>query len=244
MDAPQDHEHGTSSLADRFALSQTWSLASRLVRRHPHLIISRVVDSESVPLLLVHDDSADLRVQFDLPEWIQYAVGADVRRLTWANVFAQADPNTVIRQIEADLGLTGPPPPGVRDPKVLAYRTIACVLALGLDHPGAWQAIPARIDPMDPDASDWDLFTAFPGGEQLAEAHIDRVVDRALEHGAAPFTYHQPVWALLCDVQPVALLDVGGVVHTQDTVTDLLSVFAATGSVVGVAGELFGSSLA
>lgn len=243
MDDPQDDEQDKSPLADRFALSQTWSIASRLVRRHPHLIISRVVDPEGVPLLLVHDESATLRVQFDLPAWIQYAVGADTRRVAWAHVFAKADPNTVVRQIEKDLGLTGPPRPGVQDPKVLAYRTIACVLALGLDHPGAWQAIPARVDPMDPDASDWDLFTALPGGEQLAEAHIDRVVERAREHGAAPFAYHQPVWALLCDVRPVALLDVDGAVHTQETVTDLLSVFAATGSVVGIVGKLFGSSL-
>ena len=245
MDEPQNQnlEPDESPLADRFALSQSWSIASRLVRRHPQLVISRVVDAEKNPLLLVHDDAAELRVQFDLPAWVQYGAGADMRRLTWSHVFAQADPNAVARQIETDLGLSGPARPGVRDPKVLAYRTIACVLALGLDHPGTWEAVPARIEPMDPDASDWHLLAALPGGAQLAGAHIDRVVERAHQAGATPFTYHQPVWALLCDVRPIALVDVDGAVHTHETVTDLLTVFRSTGSVVGLVGQLFGPSL-
>lgn len=233
----------TSSLADRFSLSQSWSIASRLVRRNPHLLISRIADPEKYPVLLVHDDLAELLVQFDLPSCIQYAGRPEGRRLTWEHVFAQADPNAVARQIEADLNLAGPARPGAADPKVLAYRTIACVIALGLDHPGTWEAIPARIDPTDPDASDWDIFAAVPGGERLAEAHLERVVQRA-QASEAPFTFHQPVWALVCDVAPVALLDVDGAVHTREAITDLRTALASSGgSVAGLVGALFGPSL-
>lgn len=245
MEEPQNRnpEVDTSSLADRFSLSQSWSIASRLVRRHPQLLITRVVDPEKYPLLLVHDDSAELLVQFDLPASIQYAIGADGHRLSWEHVFAQADPNAVVRQIETDLGLAGPPPSDAADPKVLAYRTIACVLALGLDHPGTWEAVPARIDPMDPDACDWDLLTALPGGEGLAEAHLDRIVQRA-QASEGLFTFHQPVWALVCDVAPVALLDVDGAVHTREAITDLRTAFATSGgSVAGLVGALLGPSL-
>ena len=123
--------------ADRFTLSRAWWIAGQLVRRHPALMVSRVVDAEQVPLLIVHDAAETIRVQFDLPAWIQYMTPDGLRQITWGEVFAEADPLAVVRTIETEVGL-GVPIEARDSPQSLAYRTIACALALGLDSPATY----------------------------------------------------------------------------------------------------------
>src|SRR5665647_3377602 len=133
------------SPADRFTLSRAWWIIGQLVRRHPALMVTRVVDDEQVPLLIVHDAAETIRVQFDLPAWIQYMTPDGLRQITWGEVFAEADPLAVLRTVEIEVGL-GVPIEARDSPQSLVYRTIACALALGLDSPATWQAVHARID--------------------------------------------------------------------------------------------------
>jgi len=228
--------------ADRFTLSRAWWIAGQLVRRHPNLTVSRVVDTEQVPLLIVHDAAETIRIQFDLPAWIQYLTPGGLRRITWAEVFAEADPLAVVRTIETETGL-GVPIDASDSPHSLVYRTIACTLALGLDSAATWQAVHARIDVADPDETHWELFDAFPTGRALADGVIDAAILRAETEGG--FVFHQPVWALLRDLEPVALLNVvDGSVHTAQGEVDLVVAFGeAERSVTTMTAALFGRDL-
>lgn len=212
--------------ADRFTLSRAWWIAAQLVRRHPALTLSRVVDTEQIPLLIVHDVAETTMVQFDLPAWIQFLTPTGLRRITWAEVFAEGDPLAIVRTIETEAGL-GVPIEARDSPQSLVYRTIACALALGLDSHATWQAVHARVEVADPDATQWELFDVFPTGRALAEGVIDAALDRAETDG--DFAFHQPVWALLRDMEPVALLSVNGSVHTATGEEDLIAAFDDAG---------------
>lgn len=214
------------SPADRFTLSRAWWIIGQLVRRHPALMVTRVVDDEQVPLLIVHDAAETIRVQFDLPAWIQYMTPDGLRQITWGEVFAEADPLAVLRTIEIEVGL-GVPIEARDSPQSLVYRTIACALALGLDSPATWQAVHARIDIADPDETHWELFDAFPTGRALADGVIDAALERVATDGE--FVFHQPVWALLRDLEPVALLHVDGSVHTATGEVDVVAAFEEAG---------------
>lgn len=223
--------------ADRFTLSRAWWIAGQLVRRHPDLIVSRVLDPEQTPLLMVHDAAEITRIQFDLPAWIQYLTPAGLRRITWAEVFAEGDPLAILRTIETEIGL-GVPIEARDSTQSLVYRTIACTLALGLDTPATWQAVHARVEVTDPDATHWELFDAFPTGRALAERVINAALDRAETEGA--FVFHQPVWALLRDLEPVALLSVDGSAHISTGEVHLVRAFDdAARSISRVAVALF-----
>ena len=241
--APEAETDDDESLApaDRFTLSRAWWIAGQLVRRHPDLTVSRVVDDEQVPLLIVHDAAETIRVQFDLPAWIQYLTPSGLRQITWGEVFAEAAPLAVVRTIETEVGL-GVPIEARDSPQSLVYRTIACALALGLDSTATWQAVHARIDVATPSDSDWELFDAFPTGPALAQDVIDVALVRVATSGA--FALHQPVWALLRDVQPVALLSVSGSVHTATGEVDLAAAFEDAGrSISAMTVALFGDHL-
>ncbi len=228
--------------ADRFTLARAWWTAAQLVRRHPDLTVSRVVDPDQVPLLIVHDAAETTRIQFDMPAWIQYLTPSGLRRITWAEVYAQADPRAIVRTIETETGLGATIDAG-DTPKVLTYRTIAAALALGLDSAATWQAVPAPIDVADPDRTDWDLFDTFPNGRALAGRVIDAALHRAQTEGA--FVFHQPVWVLLRDLEPVALLHADdGSVHTETGEVDLTVAFdEAARSLTTMTARLFGHLL-
>lgn len=228
-------------LADRFTLSRAWWIIGQLVRRHPTLIVTRVVNAEQAPLLIVHDAAETTRVQFDLPAWIQYLTPGGLQRITWGEVFAEADPLAVVRAIETRVGL-GVPTEACDSPQSLVYRTIACALALGLDSAATWQAVHARVEVADPGASDWELFDAFPTGRALAEGVIDAALSRVANDGE--FIFHQPVWALLRDLEPVALLNVNGSAHTATGEVDLIAAFEKTGrSISAMTAAILGAHL-
>lgn len=204
-------------VADCFTLSRAWAIAAELVHRHPGLRISRVVDEEQNPLLLVHDESEATQIQFDLPYSVHYVSGDDVRCLSWAEVFATR-PAAVVEHLERAVGL-GLPAPSLRpEPRALVYRVVASVLALGLDDDATWQAVHAHIHPAEIDV---DTFLRFPGGMDTAWRYLEEIRTRVALEGRIVF--HQPVWALLRDVETVALLDTAGRVHLPEGTIDLLA---------------------
>jgi hypothetical protein len=205
------------TVADCHTLSRAWAIAAELVRRHPELRISRVVDADQNPLLLVHDDAERRQVQFDLPRWVHYAIDGHVESITWNDIFAEASPLHVVERLERALGLGLPAPSLVPDARSLAYRVIAAALAVGVDDEFTWQAVHAHIHPAD---TDMETFVQFPGGVDLAWRYLDEIRMRVEREGRIVF--HQPVWALLRDVEVIALLDVAGRVHLPDGVIDLV----------------------
>lgn len=69
-----------------------------------------------------------------------------------------------------------------------------------------------------------------------------RQIDRAATSGA--FAFHQPVWALLRDMESVALLSVDGSVHTSTGEVDLAAAFEQAGrSISAMTAALFGDYL-
>lgn len=242
-DDSDDDEDEEWRIADRYSLAASWSIASQLVRCHPHLLISRVVDEQENPLLIVHDEAGlDFRVQLDLPAWIQYVDrDGELLHITWADVLTRRLPRSVVWRIEEETGL-GTPMEATLTPRSLTYQVIGCALALGVDSTATWQAVPAQVVIDDPAASDWHLFDAVPGGRDLAERHITAAEERARADGM--FIHHQQIWALIRDHAPVALLDIEGMALTATHRVDLSDALATgSGSVAAVTTQLLGEAL-
>lgn len=241
-DDDEDDEHDRQPWpADRFTLARAWWIAGRLARRHPGFLVSRVVDEEEqVPLLLLHDEPATTRVQFDLPAWIRLGEGVD-EVLTWPEVFAQSDPLAVVRRIERTTAL-GAPREDSATSTSFTYELIACVLAAGLDSSSSWQALPVDLDINDPHSCDWDLIETFKGGRHVAT----RLMSKALQSARAggPQVFHQPLWVMLRDLEPVALLALDGTVITSERSMNAWDRVVATGtSMTTITATLFGPLL-
>ena len=69
--------------ADRFALQQSWRIASELVRRHPEMTVSRLENPEQIPIIIVHAGPVGVRVQFDLTGGIKFLEDQQVQRIEY-----------------------------------------------------------------------------------------------------------------------------------------------------------------
>jgi hypothetical protein len=192
-----DEQYG---MADRFILAQSWWLASELVRRHPHLLISRVADETvASPLLIVQDEQQGMRIQFDLIAWVQYLAAGELRHLDWSEIFSQPNSHAVIKQIETETGLGVPmftPPTNGRS---IVYRSIARILAIEVDGRFGWNAVTAPISLEDADSADWDLLRQFPTSLGAAQKYIDQIFESGDERVGTMFL--QPFWAITRDLE-------------------------------------------
>jgi hypothetical protein len=217
-----DSEH--RAIADRFILTQTWWIASELVRRHPHLLISRIADDTvGSPILIVHDEQKAMRIQFDLLAWIQYLATGELRQLDWQDVFSHGDAHAIVKRIEAETGLGKPVHTPSTNGRSLAYRMISRVLASTVDDRHTWQAVPALLTQGLALPPEWEQFghlpTAFDAGRgRLLDVFEAEVVGNRQ-------VLHQQFWALTRDLETVALLDIAGFVHTASGKEDLMEYY-------------------
>jgi len=199
--------------ADRFLVAQMWWIASELVRRHPHLLISRVHGVERSPLLLVHDEQDGLRIQFDLVGGVLYRVAGDDLQISWIEILAAVSPHEIVKRIEVESGIQIPGVTPATTPKALAYRVIASFLATVVNDRHEWNVVraPMALDE-DPDDPADDYLRAFPSTSPAISGYVD-YIQEAAGSGTVKL-FHQPFWALLRDLEPIAIIDIAGVIHT------------------------------
>ncbi|WP_022881852.1 TY-Chap2 family putative peptide chaperone [Gryllotalpicola ginsengisoli] len=219
-------------IADRFTLAQTWWVASELVRRHPRLMISRRESEGAPPVLLVHDEGEGMKIGFDLSTAIQFLAGGVLKRIEWAELFGSNEPLQLVRRIELEsgLGIVATAPPMTE--RSVVYRLIAKLLALGVDDRYTWHAVSL---PGYPTAGAWAGMTTdawnrtvdpFPGAVGASLGYYERSSGALRSRTVLP----NPFWALMRDVDTVAILDVAGHAYLRTGSVDLLATYRGTGN--------------
>lgn len=210
--------------ADRFLTAQMWWIASELVRRHPHLHISGVEVEEGDRLLMVRDEQEGLSIQWDLVGGCKYLVNGVVTRISWIEMMAAASPHETLKRIEVGCGLGIPQATPETTPRALAYRVIASALATAVDDRHSWFAVPAPMTPgEDHENPECEYFRAFPTTVEAREGY-DAAIDAQLEAGHRVY-FQQPFWAVLRDMQAIAIVDDAGVIHTIMGESELMPLY-------------------
>ena len=216
--------------ADRFALQQSWRIASDLVRRHPEMTVSRLENPEQIPIIIVHAGPVGVRVQFDLTGGIKFLEDQQVQRIDWLDVFAASDATTTLETIERRVGLGVPTSAVTMTKRSLVYDVIATILALKLDDQRAWQVLPLTLLTSDSATLEatFDSMADFSTAGAAADDYLDEI-HKLVEYSAdstSMFRWHEPLWLLLRDLEPVAVLDEAGFAHLVDgTRIDLMRMY-------------------
>jgi hypothetical protein len=211
--------------AARFLTAQMWWIASELVRRHPHLRISGVEVNESDRLLIVHDEQDGMSIQWDLAGGCKFLINGDVKKISWIEMMAALSPHETVKRIEVAVGLGIPQATPVTTPKALAYRVIASALATAVDDRHEWYAVPAPMTHDEgPDNPGCVYFDEFPSALE-ARAGYARAIETQLEESDRGIHFFQPFWALLRDLEPIAIFDSAGVIHTIMGAAELMPLY-------------------
>jgi hypothetical protein len=191
-------------LAQRFVVSQSWWIASELVRRHPRLrlIETHPGGGQHDCLTLVEGRSADpdTLVVLNRAGSIHVLNGA-CEPFSWGTVFAAGGGHHIVGRIEAaaDLHPTAPAPP--TGPTALTYRILARILTSLVDDRHAWDARNGQIDS-----------SGYGGGHRSELGRFPSVLE-ALCDVRPDDIFHEPsyrFWILLRDADPIAVLDTDG----------------------------------
>jgi hypothetical protein len=211
--------------ADRFLTAQMWWIASELVRRHPHLRISGVEVDGADRLLIVHDEQDALSIQWDLVGGCKYLKNDVVQKISWIEMMAALNPHETVKRIEKGTGLGHPQTTPMTTPRSLAYRVIASALTSAVDDRREWYAVPALMvwdeDPAEPTSSH---FKNFPTALD-ARAEYTRVIAEQIETVGRGGAFFQPFWAVLRDLDTIAIVDAAGVIRTVMGETPLMPVY-------------------
>ena len=208
--------------ADRFLTAQVWWIASELVRRHPHLRISGHEVPGDGRLVIVHDEQDGMSIQWDLVGGCKYLVNGVVNRISWIEMMAASSPHETVKRIEVATGLGVLKATPVTTPRSLTYRVIASALATAVDDRHEWYAVPAPMMPTeDPDCPYFNSFTtAIEARDDYARAALHQLV--ATGRG---IHFFQPFWALLRNLEPIAIFDAAGVIHTVMGATEMMPAY-------------------
>ncbi|TFC26511.1 hypothetical protein E3O53_01220 [Cryobacterium sp. TMT2-18-3] len=211
--------------ADRFLTAQMWWIASELVRRHPHLRISGVEVDEADRLLIVHDEQDGMSVQWDLEGGCKFLVNGVVQKISWIQMLAALNPHTIVKRIEVATGLGIPKTTPATSARALTYRVIASALATATNDRYEWYAVPApMLHDEDPENPGCEFFRDFPSTVRARAEYVAMTLDE-FEAGGRSVYFFQPFWALLRDLEPIAIFDSAGVVHTTSGATALMPLY-------------------
>ncbi|WP_035880818.1 hypothetical protein, partial [Cryobacterium sp. MLB-32] len=207
---------------------QTWWIASELVRRHPHLLITRVTAEDDGPVVLLHDEQDGMRIQFDLERGIRFVVLGEAVNIGWRRIVNSDSSHEIVKMIEFATGLQAPGVSPNTTPRALVYRLISSFLTSVVNDPNEWNVVLATmaIDGSD-DPSAGKFLRKFPS-TRAAVAGYTAQTQTQLPNGGTRL-FHQPFWALTRDLEAVAILDTAGVIHTREGAVPLMPIFKAAG---------------
>lgn len=212
-------------IADRFVDAQSWWIIAEFLRRHPGWGVIDTFDQKVGSALTVVDlgDQKRAQVRITRTRGLDVLPGGDVH-IRWADVFAAADRHAVITRIEAELGVPQAQP--TTSAVNIRFRAIAKILALTVDDRHDWTVRGERPDdPAVTTSLEWagDL-SGFPSVPALKRWWWEEQSFGSLYLGG------QAAWLLMRDLQPVALFDQYGDVHTTEGRFALLEAYRMNGS--------------
>ena len=109
--------------------------------------------------------------------------------------------------------------------RALTYRVIASALATATNDRYEWYAVPApMLHEEDPENPGCALFRDFPSTIRAREEYVAMTLEEFDAGGRSVF-FSQPFWALLRDLEPIAIFDSAGVVHTVAGATPLMPLY-------------------
>ena len=219
--------------ADRFVDAQLWWVASELCRRHSRLRLQEFEHDEigTYVEVLSWPDSAELRMRFSRVAGIQIH-GHDEFRIAPAEVVAAANPHDIVKRLEVEHGIGGPGRFPPTTPQNIGLRAIAQVLAMMVNSRYSWTVRGERPgDPSVVHGVPWfGAAAAWPSIVNLRENWGSAAAHDALYQSAPAHA-----WVLMRDLEPVAVFDRFGCVHTERGKVDLCRAYAETRSNLAVA---------
>lgn len=224
--------------ADRFALQQSWWIASEIARRHGGLLISRVQDDDFNSILLVHDGPVGNRVQFDLAAGATWkTLDGDLERLSWREMLEYDNAHTAVKHLEENACFGTPTQAAVTNRRTIAYRLAAALLTAKIDDRHTWQIVPAPLASGETEMREsLALLEPFAStGPQIEYAFTDmaELYEQSTLVGRTPY-WHEPLWLVLKDLETAMVLDESGYVHLADGVfLDLMDLYRALGRDIG-----------
>ncbi|MDJ0379029.1 hypothetical protein [Cryobacterium sp. PH31-L1] len=207
-----------------------WWISSELVRRHPHLLISRVTGTSGAPLLLVHDEQDGMRIQLELDGGITFVTSSTIGQITWMQILSASTSHEIVTTIERQSGLQRPGVEPTTTPRALVYRVIENFLLSVVNDGHEWDVVTApmpftALTSSDQPASEY--LRAFPSTQTAVSAYVDSLTVKPAAGGTRLF--HQPFWALLRDLEPIAIFDIAGTIHTQLDSYEMMPLFVDAG---------------
>lgn len=216
----------TAPIADRFLDAQSWWIIAEMLRRHVGWGVIETFDEKLGSALTIADlaeqDRAQLRIT--RTRGLEVLPRGELR-IRWPEVFAASNRHSVIEQVEAHLGR-----PDVRpatNAVNIRFRAIAKILALTVDDRHDWTVRGERPDdPAVTTSLEWagDL-SGFPSVPGLKAWWWEEQAFGSLYLGGPA-----AAWLLMRDLQPIALFDQYGDVHTEAGRFALLEAYRMNGN--------------
>ncbi|TFD02075.1 hypothetical protein E3T25_10395 [Cryobacterium sandaracinum] len=180
---------------------------------------------EADRLLIVHDEQDGMSVQWDLEGGCKFLVDGVVQKISWIQMLAALNPHTIVKRIEVASGLGIPKTTPATSARALTYRVIASALATATNDRYEWYAVPApMLHDEDPENPGCEFFRDFPSTVRARAEYVAMTLDE-FEAGGRSVYFYQPFWALLRDLEPIAIFDSAGVVHTTSGATALMPLY-------------------
>lgn len=219
--------------ADRFVDAQLWWAASELCRRHSQLGIIETVFTDWGALIeaVGEVDGTAVRVGFSRVAGI--VIQDRDFQVTPIELLEQSNPHAVLRRIECEVGIGKPADTPPTNEDTIAYRAIAWILNAMLNSRHSWTVRGERAnDPSVGESVGWmGTASEWPSVVSLRQRWAE--LDAAGElYSSVPVAQ---AWVLLRDLEPVAVFDRHGTVHTLRGPAGLLTAYRASRHVLGSA---------
>lgn len=201
---------------NRFAIAQSWWIASELVRRHPELMVYEmhpgggqydVLCVATPDQFTQNTRNLAPRVMLNRAGTIQIHRGGHSEIVAnWTSVLEAAGPHDIVKVIETRTGWGPPSSSPTTTERAIGYRFFAAALAMLINDRHPWDV---RCESLD--SSDWGLSRAGLISEFTdVNAELPRTPRLGI-HGE-PYSHY---WALLRGAEPVAVVSIEGDIYLR-----------------------------
>ncbi|WP_349426551.1 hypothetical protein [Microbacterium sp. LWS13-1.2] len=200
--------------SSRFAIAQSWWIASELVRRHPELMVYEMhpgggqydVLCVATPDQFTPDPRIVApRVMLNRAGTIQIHRGGQSEIVAnWISVLEAAGPHEIVKDIEARAGWGSPSSSPSTTERAIGYRFFAAALAMLINDRRPWDVRSESLD-----SSEWGLSRAGLIGE-FADVDSELAGTPGLGIHGEPYSHY---WALRRGAETVAVVSMEGYLY-------------------------------